>query len=109
MMAAARWPERRLPANNQFERPREPDSTFDPVVVSRHLRVIDKALERHPALEAVVQHLGLARITRHLLALPHHPHVQGCDCSVDAPAATLVPVTCPPPEPPRGGSFCRAA
>ena len=55
-----------------------PDSIFDPVVIGRQLRVIDKSRERRPAPEAVVQRFGGGRVARHLLALQRMRAVNPC-------------------------------
>jgi hypothetical protein len=41
------------------------------------LPIVDEPGQRHPAPQAVVQRLGRGRVARHLLALAHHPLVQG--------------------------------
>lgn len=62
MIAAARFPLRSEPANNQLER-QGPwlDLVLDLVVVDGHSAVIQIARQRYPAFEAVIQ--GSMRIT----------------------------------------------
>ena len=79
MTAAARWPARREPANNQFFSP-DGNGTylvFYPIVIDRQLPIIEKARQCAPAPEAVIQFFGSRRAIRDLLALQLHPLMHG--------------------------------
>lgn len=53
---------------------------------------IDEARERDPPFKALVQDLGGSRVARHLLALLHHPLVQGDQYRASVLLAHLKPL-----------------
>lgn len=74
MIAAARFPARSEPANNQFalQGPRA-NLVFQPIVVDRYVPIGQITRERLPALEAVVERLGDRRSLGDQFALGKQP------------------------------------
>ena len=79
MTAAARWPARGDPANNQLDRPSAIGRIWSlyPVVVCRKRAVVGEAHERGPPPEAVVDGFGGCRAVGDLLRVHDEPSVQG--------------------------------
>ena len=81
MMAAARWPARSEPANNQLDLPMAIGLILfsTQFVVRRQIAVVDVARERVPAFQAVVDRPGRGRAVGHPLPLSRGPLLQGID------------------------------
>lgn len=77
MTAAARWPTRNEPANNQFARPSAIDLIWFSTNCYRwQVPIVEVAGQRRPALEAVVQCAGQRGAFGGTHALREHPGVQ---------------------------------